>query len=84
MVVECARRIKSHFFSVDVAMRSDGRLRVVEIGDGQVSDLVGWEPGRFAELWKQQNQVKYRKLYWRQLSINYVVDAVSLGCGEPR
>lgn len=52
MVLECARRIKSHFFSVDVAMRSDGRLRVVEIGDGQVSDLVGWEPGRFAELWE--------------------------------
>jgi len=24
----------------------------VEIGDGQVSDLVGWEPARFAELWK--------------------------------
>ena len=53
MIFECARRINSHFFSVDVAMRTDLQLRVVEMGDGQVSDLVGWEPVRFAELWKQ-------------------------------
>jgi hypothetical protein len=52
IVHECARRINSHFFSVDVAMRTDSLLRVVEIGDGQVSDLVGWEPACFAELWK--------------------------------
>jgi hypothetical protein len=51
LVLECARRINSHFFSVDVAVRVDSVLRVVEIGDGQVSDLVGWEPARFAELW---------------------------------
>ena len=52
LVLECARRISSPFFSVDVATRADGILRVVEIGDGQVSDLVGWESARFAELWK--------------------------------
>jgi hypothetical protein len=50
---ECARRVKSPFFAVDVAERADGALRVVEIGDGQVSDLVGWEATRFAELWKE-------------------------------
>ena len=27
---------------------------------------------------------KYRKTYWRELSVNYVVDAVSLSCGEAR
>ena len=53
LVSECAQRINSPFFSVDVAMRADGVLRVVEIGDGQVSDLVGWEATRFAELWKE-------------------------------
>jgi len=53
LVFECAHRINSHFFSVDVAMRTDSVLRVVEIGDGQVSDLVGWKAARFAELWKQ-------------------------------
>jgi hypothetical protein len=53
IVFECAQRIESPFFSVDVAERTDGVLRVVEIGDGQVSDLVGWDPRRFAELWKE-------------------------------
>ena len=51
LVEDCARRIPSPFFSVDVAVREDGVLRVVEIGDGQVSDLVGWEAERFAGLW---------------------------------
>jgi hypothetical protein len=50
-VQKCAERVASPFFSVDVARRSDGELRVVEIGDGQVSDLVGWSAARFASLW---------------------------------
>ncbi len=50
-VEQCAERIASPFFSVDVAQRSDGELRVIEIGDGQVSDLVGWSADRFASLW---------------------------------
>ena len=50
IVKECARRIRSPFFSVDVVQRVDGMLRVVEIGDGQVSDLVGWTPAHFAEI----------------------------------
>jgi hypothetical protein len=53
LVVECARRIQSPFFSIDVALRADGVLRVVELGDGQVSDLVGWEARRFAEIWAE-------------------------------
>ena len=52
LVSVCARRINSRFFSIDVAARTDGALRVVEIGDGQVSDLVGWGAARFAELWR--------------------------------
>jgi uncharacterized protein YcgI (DUF1989 family) len=51
LVSECARRIKSPFFTLAIALRADGVLRVVEIGDGQVSDLMGWEAARFAELW---------------------------------
>lgn len=39
----CAERISSEFFSVDVAERADGELRIVEIGDGQVSDTTGWQ-----------------------------------------
>lgn len=47
-----SERIRSPFFSVDVAERADGVLRIVEVGDGQVSDLVGWTVERFVELWK--------------------------------
>jgi hypothetical protein len=37
--------IDSPFFSVDYAYDANDQLRVVEIGDGQVSDLVGdWTP----------------------------------------
>jgi hypothetical protein len=49
IVLSCAERIKSKFFSVDVVARADDVLRIVEIGDGQVSDLVGWTTVRFAE-----------------------------------
>jgi hypothetical protein len=48
IVHECAKRLTSRFYSVDVVRRADGQLRIVEIGDGQVSDLVGWTPGQFA------------------------------------
>jgi len=51
IVRECAVRIKSKFFCVDVVDRKDGVKRIVEIGDGQVSDLVGWSAERFAQLW---------------------------------
>jgi hypothetical protein len=51
IVRTCAERLPSKFFSVDVAQRADGVLRVVEVGDGQVSDLVGWSPKAFATMW---------------------------------
>ena len=41
-VAFCAEAIASPFFSVDIARRADGVERIVEIGDGQVSDIVGW------------------------------------------
>ncbi len=47
----CAERVQSQFFSVDVVTRDDGKLRVIEVGDGQVSDLVGWSPEVFARAW---------------------------------
>lgn len=48
IVQECVRRHQSRFYSVDVVQRTDGQFRLVEVGDGQVSDLVGWTPNRFA------------------------------------
>jgi ATP-grasp domain, R2K clade family 3 len=50
-VVFCAGAIPSPFFSVDIAVRADGVERIVEIGDGQVSDLVGWSVERFVDIW---------------------------------
>lgn len=49
-VLACADRIASPFFSVDVAQRNDGQLRVIEVGDGQVSDRKHWPPQRLAEI----------------------------------
>ena len=51
IVLRCAETVPSKFFSVDVARRKNGELRVVEVGDGQVSDLVGWSPTAFAAMW---------------------------------
>ncbi len=53
IVFDCAERINSKFFSLDVVERTDGKKRVVELGDGQVSDLVGWTAERFAQMWAE-------------------------------
>lgn len=54
IVNEIAPRIPSPFFAVDVAIREDGVPRIVELGDGQVSDLVGWQADDFGKLWLPQ------------------------------
>ncbi|WP_310481871.1 ATP-grasp domain-containing protein [Chamaesiphon sp. VAR_48_metabat_403] len=53
IVKVCASRINSKFFSVDIIDRIDGCQRVVEIGDGQVSGLVGWSVERFTDIWAE-------------------------------
>jgi hypothetical protein len=45
-----AERIKSPFFTVDTAMRSDGVLRIIELGDGQVSDRKHWSSEDFIRI----------------------------------
>lgn len=50
IVEQCASLIPSPFFSVDVIKRLDGVLRVVELGDGQVSDRKDWSAASFAEV----------------------------------
>lgn len=49
-VLIASERIDSPFFSVDIVRDVMGRWRIVELDDGQVSDLSGWRPERFAEL----------------------------------
>lgn len=44
------------FFSVDIIERQDGIERIIEIKDGQVSDLVGWSIAAFVKIWKQESK----------------------------
>jgi ATP-grasp domain, R2K clade family 3 len=50
VVQEVVRRVSSPFFSVDIIQRSDGVWRVVELGDGQVSDLKRWTAEQFLKI----------------------------------
>ena len=45
-----ASRIRSPFFSVDIVLNSDGHPRLIELGDGQVSDKKKWPADRFAKI----------------------------------
>lgn len=52
IVQQCVQKIDSPFYSVDIAQLFDGKFRIIELGDGQVSDLVdSWTPPAFAEMW---------------------------------
>jgi hypothetical protein len=50
IVHEVARRVASPFFSVDVAITSDGTPLVIELGDGQVSDRKEWSVPRLLDV----------------------------------
>lgn len=52
VVKECAKRVDSPFFSVDVVNAADGRLRIMEIGDGQVSDKKKWPAAKLIEMFR--------------------------------
>lgn len=50
-IVESIAKIhKARFYSVDIVEDSSGRLRLVELGDGQVSDKKTWDPKVFSEM----------------------------------
>ena len=50
LVQTAAALVKSPFFTVDVALRDDGELRLVELGDGQVSDRKHWSAESFIQV----------------------------------
>ncbi len=63
IVKTVADRIKIPFFSIDVIQDNKGKEWIVEIGDGQVSDLkLPWKPERFAIEIKKvlNNKIKYK------------------------
>lgn len=53
LVNEVARRVDCPFFSVDVVAAHDNGLRVIELGDGQVSDRKKWPAARFAAMFSE-------------------------------
>lgn len=50
LVDAIAKRIDSPFYSVDTVLAEDGRLRLIELGDGQVSDRKKWSAARFISM----------------------------------
>lgn len=54
LVRAVAARISSPFFSVDTVMAASGELRLIELGDGQVSDRKQWGPEQFAAMLASQ------------------------------
>lgn len=52
IVTEVARRIDSPFYSVDVVLDAKGAPRLIELGDGQVSDRKKWAPERFVDMFR--------------------------------
>lgn len=50
IVHEIATHVDAPFYSVDVVQRDDGVYRLVELGDGQVSDKKGWDSETFSNM----------------------------------
>lgn len=53
IVLEAAKLHKAPFFSVDVTKTQEGKDIIVEIGDGQVSDVKLWHFDNFYQMFKQ-------------------------------
>ncbi|MBE7382760.1 MAG: ATP-grasp domain-containing protein [Leptolyngbya sp. SIO1E4] len=50
LVKEVAKAVEAPFYSVDVVENLAGELRLVELGDGQVSDKKAWSAPKFMEV----------------------------------
>ncbi len=50
IVERIATRINSPFFSVDIVLAANGVPRLIELGDGQVSDRKKWDADRFVAM----------------------------------
>ena len=55
LVSLAAQIIKSPFFTVDTIEKQDGTVRIVELGDGQVSDLKRWPADQFVNILQASN-----------------------------
>ncbi|GAA0332068.1 ATP-grasp domain-containing protein [Morganella psychrotolerans] len=53
IVYDIADKINTPFFSVDIAENTESELRLIEIGDGQVSDIKEWDMEKFISMLNQ-------------------------------
>jgi hypothetical protein len=49
LIATVMARIDSPFYTLDVVQNEEGQWRLVELGDGQVSDHKGWEADTFVQ-----------------------------------
>lgn len=52
IVAAISTRIHSPFYAIDMIANTEGELRLIEIGDGQVSDYKKWQPDQFVKIFK--------------------------------
>jgi hypothetical protein len=50
---QVSSRIHSRFYTIDLGLRQDGVWRLIELGDGQVSDLKEWPPAQLMALFSE-------------------------------
>lgn len=62
---EVSPLLPSPFYSIDLKKRNDGVWRVIEIGDGQVSDLKHWSLSDFKNMIKEGFGAPLRTPSWR-------------------
>ena len=55
LVDKIAMAIDSPFFSIDTVLSADGSLRLIELGDGQVSDRKLWPAETFTKMFSPAN-----------------------------
>lgn len=53
--LECTKKIRSNFYTVDVAVKSSGEPVVMEVGDGQVSGLQEETPEKYYKCMRKIN-----------------------------
>ena len=55
IVSDIVNKISTPFFTIDVVKNSQGELRLIEIGDGQVSDIKEWAIDKLVALFCAYN-----------------------------
>lgn len=62
-IEDIARRITSNFVTVDIARKADGKLVIMEFGDGQVSGLQQINAGEFYQAFECDDRMPIEKLF---------------------